>query len=266
MVPSLKKNVRSLFTAAACILAFIALDTKTSSAQGGGKSIRDSVISLSMLNASISANISGADFGERFGLNFGLGVHFSRKTDKNYLWGLNYNFMFGNEIFEPDMLRHLRAASGDVFDMDGEPANILFFLRGHMAGGHVGKIFPIFGPNPNSGLIIRVGGGYMQHKISVESRRNDVRGLRDEYRDGYDRLAVGFYTQQFIGYQHLATSRLTNFFIGFEFNQGFTQNVRLWNFDAMQRDTGSRFELLSGLRFGWTIPMYRRMPQEYYTF
>jgi hypothetical protein len=244
-------------------LFFSAFETK---GQGGGKSIKDSTIALSSINASMGGNLSGGDFAKRFGPSFGLGVHFSRKTDKNFLWGADYTFLFGNDIREPNMLQHIRSNNGDIFDMTGEPAFVLFFLRGHMGGLHVGKIFPIFGPNPNSGLMVKLAGGYIQHKISVEARRNDVRPVQDAYRDGYDRLTAGFYSQQFIGYQHLSNTRLANFFVGFEFTQGFTQNIRNFNFDTQQQDTGNRIDLISTLRFGWTIPMYRRTPQEYYLY
>ena len=57
---------------------------------------------------------------------------------------------------------------------------------------------------------------------------------------------------------------MINFFGGFEFTQGFLQGRRVWLYDLEKPGTGNRLDLLSGFRIGWTLPLYKRTPNEFY--
>jgi hypothetical protein len=45
---------------------------------------------------------------------------------------------------------------------------------------------------------------------------------------------------------------------------GLTQSLRPYNFDTRQSDEGTRTDVLHGLRFGWTLPIYRRTDDAFY--
>ena len=97
----------------------------------------------------------------------------------------------------------------------------------------------------------------MQHKIRIQDDpESPVASLTNEYKKGYDRLTNGWSLNQFVGYQYFAKNKRINFYAGIESTQGFTQNVRGYNFDTKSYDNESRLDVLYGLRIGWIVPFY----------
>ena len=136
--------------------------------------------------------------------------------------------------------------------------------RGFTAMLNVGKIFPVFGPNDNSGIEFTLGIGVLQHKIRYQVERNTVPWLRDDYAHGFDRLTNGFALSQSLGYRYFGNNRLLNLFIGVEFFEAFTKNRRAYNTDQKSSDNSSRTDLSYGVKVGWTIPLYKKTPREFY--
>jgi hypothetical protein len=112
--------------------------------------------------------------------------------------------------------------------------------------------------------MLNIGGGMLQHKILIDNEDRNVPSISGDYKKGYDRLSNGFALREFIGYQFLSNYRLINFYAGVEFIQAWTKCRRIVNFDTMQRDLTKRHDLLIGIRVGWLLPIYNRMPDEYY--
>jgi len=78
-------------------------------------------------------------------------------------------------------------------------------------------------------------------------------------------LAGGFSLSQFVGYMHIGDNRLLNFFGGVEIYEAWTKPKREVNFDTTKPDLiTNRFDLLVGLKIGWLIPIFQRMPEKYY--
>ncbi len=69
---------------------------------------------------------------------------------------------------------------------------------------------------------------------------------------------------EFIGYLFLGKTRILNFYAGFEFVQAWTKNRRDVNFDTGEKDDKLRFDILTGFKIGWVIPLYKRTPSDYY--
>ena len=55
-----------------------------------------------------------------------------------------------------------------------------------------------------------------------------------------------------------------NFFVGIEFIQAFTQDVRMYDYNSQTSYEDNRVDLLSGLKFGWTIPLHKKSDNQYY--
>jgi len=128
----------------------------------------------------------------------------------------------------------------------------------------VGKIIAFKKPNVNSGIYIALGLGSLQHKIKIDVDKGTVPYLNEEYQKGYDRLTNGFAISQFIGYRFFGHYKLLNFFAGVELVEAFTQNRRAWNFDTNSSETGSRTDIMLGLKAGMVIPVYRKQTDKYY--
>ncbi|HQW06014.1 MAG: hypothetical protein IPH05_18010 [Flavobacteriales bacterium] len=223
------------------------------------QTIGDTTIALVVVQANYAQQFPGGDLVDRFGTNSNIGLGAFRKFSNNYTLGGEGSFMFGNKVVEPGILRNVINSAGQIVDNTGEQADVFLYERGWSAFATVGRIFPLFGPNPNSGLHLKLGGGYLRHKVRVQTQKNVVPQLEDEYLEGYDRLSAGPAALAYLGYQHLSNKGRVNFHIGLEFMAGFTQALRAYNFDTEQYNTPNRLDLLSGVRAGWSLPIYKKL-------
>ena len=228
-------------------------------------SIQDTSIVIVPITLSYAYQVPTGDMGEQFGANSNIGLSASVKFKSNYSLGLEGSFIFGNKVLDRSMFRNIITSNGVIVNQDGQPADILLFERGYTIIAFAGKVIPVAGPNPNSGIMLKLGGGYMRHKVLIQSQNDVVPALEDDYLKGYDRLAAGPMAMFFMGYQHLGNNRFINFMVGFELNIGFTESLRPYNFDSGRANSGTNIEGLNGLRFGWTLPIYKaRDDRQYY--
>lgn len=227
------------------------------------QNLKDTVIRIPFINLSYSPQIPGGDFGKRFGLTNNIGLNFGIKTAKNWQFEFEGNFLFGNKIKEDSLLDFLRTNEGYIIDKYGEAVNVLIYERGFIESIMVGKLFPFGGVNLNSGIITKLGVGFMHHKIRIENQDDKVAALTKANLVYVDRLTMGIALKQYIGYQYFSNRKLINFNIGLEFTEGFTQGMRDYQFGyGAYRE--HRKEFLMGIRAGWIFPIYRKTPEEFY--
>lgn len=230
----------------------------------GQVSVKDSSIAMVIVSPSGGTHLPGGNLKDRFGMNAFIGLGVELKTKKQFSFELQGSFLFGNNVRENNMFDALKTEEGFVLDVYGSISTILIQERGFTSSFNFGYLVPFKKPNPNSGLIFKVGIGFMRHKIRIEHTNNSIPLLEGEYLKGYDRLTNGIMLTEFIGYRFLSNKRLLNFFAGFEFMQGFTKNRRDYNYDIMGPDNTKRLDLLNGIRVGWILPIYKQAPSEYY--
>jgi hypothetical protein len=226
--------------------------------------IKDSTIALVAVQANYAQQLPGGDMADRFGTNSNIGLGAFRKLRNNITLGAEGSFLFGNKVVEPGILRNVLNSAGQVVDAEGKMADIFLFERGWTVFGTVGRIFPLFGPNPNSGLHLKLGGGFMRHKIRVQTQKNVVPQLEGDNLEGYDRLVAGPAGLFYLGYQHFSDRGRINFHIGLEVMFGSTRALHPFNFDTEQFNKAHRSDLLSGIRAGWTLPIYRKKDTRYH--
>jgi len=228
-----------------------------------GKAQIDSAITLPMLGINLGGDLPFADLAERFGPNLKAGGSFMVKTKRNWIYGLDYSLMFGRNVRE-DVISQLKNPDGFVTDNEGYPADLRITQRLMALHFTAGRVFKLASANPNSGLMICVGAGVLQHKINIYDQQNKIAAFKEERKYGFDRLSVGFSLSQFVGYLFLSESRYLNFYTGFEFYQAFTTNIRKVNYDTGLPDSRKRFDALGGIRFGWILPLYKKKPNDFY--
>lgn len=227
-------------------------------------SIRDSSISMHMAGLGYSFQLPAGDLADRYGWNSMIEGNYAYKLKSNYIFSLNGGFIFGNQMKETTMLDGLKNDEGAILGDDGKYADIRLFERGYHISLTFGKMFSFKKPNPNSGILVMAGPGFIQHKIRIETIGNTVPQLNKEYKRGYDRLTNGVELHEVIGYYHFGNKHLVNYYLGFEFIQAFTKSRRDYNFDTMSKDDKDRIDLLFGIRAGWMLPIYKKAPQKYY--
>lgn len=206
-----------------------------------------------MIHVSAGIQLPGADLADRFGFNgvYGGGLDFM--TANNYFIGFEGQVISGQQVRE-DPLSILRTPEGYIIGNDRTLSRVGLREHGMYLGGTFGKLFTF--SEERSGLRVSFGAGWLQHRIFIQDGENTLTQLFGDYSKGYDRLSGGVAFNQFIGWQKLGKLKRANFMIGFEFNQGFTESRRDWDFSERKKLEGRRVDLRFGIKAAWTMPFY----------
>jgi len=230
------------------------------------RNVRDSIIGTPMIGVHYGANWTAGDLYQRYGFLNHIGILAGYKTSRNVFWGMDANFMFGNQVKMTGLFDHLVDSYGNITDVNGDIAKVLVYSRGVNVNFAAGFILPILSPNENSGIFIHGGVGYLLHRLRVETQDQVIPQLELDYKKGYDRLTIGPNLHQFIGYSFLANGGFYNFYGGFYIQEGFTKNKRTIFFDQpdVPVSTDTRIDIQYGVKIGWQIPFYKRQPKDFY--
>ena len=187
------------------------------------------------------------------------------KTKNNWLLAAEAGFIFGSDVKNKEtILENISTSEGWVIDGNGTYAEIRMYERGFTGMAGVGKLFSGLGPNPNSGFMFMLKGGYLQHKIRIENPGNAAPQVAGAYKKGYDKLSDGPALNEFIGYMYLGNNRIASFFGGISCTQSWTRSRRIYDFHDMKKDDALHTDLLYELKIGWIIPFYKRASREFY--
>lgn len=230
--------------------------------------IKNEKISTWMFQATYAYQFSGMDTKTLFGNNHSIGGSVFYKTDNNWIFSVNGNFITGNSvnITRQELFGDILDNNGEIITGDGIYGSYALFERGAHFQARVGKIFPILSPNPNCGFFVQGGLGYLYNRIRTEfgSYASPPPALAGDYLYGYDRMRGGFAWSAEIGYIFLSNSRVLNFSLSLEFTQAYTKSLREWDFTLMKKDTNLYIDQYIGIRAAIYIPTYKRKPAEYY--
>jgi hypothetical protein len=229
--------------------------------------IHDSIISTPLIYATYSYQFPGGDLAKQFGSNSSIGGGLLFKTRHNWLFGAEGNFMFGQSVKNSDsLLKSITTHEGFVIDANGYYADLVYYERGFSFLVKFGKVIPLLAPNPNCGFTLIAGAGYIQDKIRIHNPGNTAPQLLGDYKKGYDRLNGGIVATGSLSYMYLSNTRLLNFSVGFEFMQAWTNPYREIDFGTGLKDTGKLSSQFYGIKVCWIIPLYKRMPKEFYLY
>jgi hypothetical protein len=232
----------------------------------GQRSKNDSTLSRTWVGIEYGGNWTQADLADRYGFMNHLGVMTGFKTSKNWFFGLQSSFIFGNNVRMTGLFDHLIDSNGNITDVNGNIAAVVVYPRGFSTNACIGKIFPVFGSNKNSGIFVHTGVGYLLHRMKIETNEQVIPQIELDYKKGYDRLTTGVNVHQFIGYNFMSNSGGYHFYGGFYAQEGFTNNRRTINFDEpdVPVSTELRLDVQIGFKLGWVIPIYKRQPKDFY--
>lgn len=196
------------------------------------------------------------ELSNRFGFSNNVGMDISFKLKSNWLLGIAGDYLFGSQVKENPLAPILTQSTFQLIGNDGSLGDIPLQLSGFELAFRVGKLIPVSRKHPNSGFLISLAPGFMQHKIWMNSNTNKYYQIDPTYKTGYDRLTNGAMLRGGIGYQYIEKRRFLSFYGGIDFAIGFTQEVRNWNFDLMSADKHRRLDMLIGLKLAWIIPVF----------
>jgi hypothetical protein len=137
----------------------------------------DSAISAFIPNISFSYQIPGGDMALEFGDNATIGGGFFYKSKSNILLSADFNYIFGGTIKnEAEILKMVLNKDGYIIDGNGTLALYTVYERGYSVNMRIGKIFNLLSANPNSGVMLMGGIGYLSHFVKIDKWKNAICG------------------------------------------------------------------------------------------
>lgn len=265
-------------------LPFLLLALLTGATAMGQAKLRDiekEIVPTVLFQFTYAAQFPGMDTKELYGFTNTVGGSVIYKTENNWMFTANGNFIFGDRL-KPDRIgilgEGITTTDGDVIGGGGMPASMAFFQRGLHFQAEVGKLFP-FKPNPNSGFFVQFGAGYLRNRIRIDYQieaMNPPYPVMDDYQYGYDRMRGGPALHAETGYLLMSNSKLYNLSVSVEVTYARTRHLRDYDFRVYfdengepyvmgYNDKNARFnDLYYGVRVSWMFPTYQRKPEQYY--
>jgi hypothetical protein len=180
------------------------------------------------------------------------------KTKSNWLYGLEFGYMFSEDIKE-NTLGSLVTKDGAIVGNIGRYAVIAIQQRGlKLPMLKIGKLFKGLAPKwldqQTSGPLILVGGGFFQHQM-VFNVNAELQFLQKDKAYGYDRMCNGIALHQSVGYMMTHRNRYFGGYIALEALEGFTQSRR-YDYDLRSYDPKNRLDLVYSLKLGLILPIF----------
>lgn len=204
---------------------------------------------------------------DRYGFCNNVGLNISYKFKRNWIFGVEGAYIFGSRVKEDPITNSIATYSSpaQIIGNDGSLLTPNLELSGFEVALRLGKLIPINKKkHPNSGFVISLSAGYLQHKIKITANTNNFPQLDPTYKLGYDRLTSGTMLNGYFGYLFLEKRKFLSFTAGLEYTLGFTQNRRNWDFDLMSSNTELRYDMLIGIKLGWVIPVFTNKSNQVY--
>ena len=245
------------------------------------KDIMKAPIPVAMFQATYAFHIPGMDTKDMYGISNNVGGGFVFKTESNWLFTANGNFIYGTRL-NIDRVgvfgEGITTETGEIIGGSGSYSTFEISQRGFHFQVEAGKLFP-FVPNPNSGFFVQAGLGYLRNRLHVayqQTMLNTPYQVDGDYQYGYDHMRGGPALHLEAGYLLLNDTRLLNASIAFEVTYACTHSLRDYDFRVFTNpetgvmepvgyiDPNKRFnDFYYGIRVTWNIPTYERQPQEF---
>ena len=213
----------------------------------------------------VAPSIGLVQFGQQYLRFSSIPITAYYKTNKNYTYGLMGSGYFGSDIVQPGLFTGM-TYDNQLIDINGNPAQVRFQMRGWYAMATGGKIFSFKRQrNLNKGIHVRMGAGFMQHKIRMQFDSDKLPQLEDAYIKGYDRLHNGLMLMAGAQY-HVIAMRNLSLFAGIDYVQGYTKNRRSWEYSLNKKDDCIKTDQYINLNAGIIIPlkMYKKTEARYF--
>lgn len=228
----------------------------------------DEKISTPFFTAVVGWTLPYGEMGNRYNSFMNVNANLGWKTTGNWIYTLEFGFQFGtdNVKIKNDILSGLMTSTTDPFiiSMEGSDAGVVAYNRNLSLSFFAGKIIPLWFSNPNSGLMINLGVGFLQHQIIYQPTLSEAPQIQGDYAYGYDRQMRGPMVSAFLGYIHMSKKKYINFYAGIQFDNAFTKMTRKYQFDLHSGDDKLYTDQMLTLKIGWMFPFFGRKADKIY--
>lgn len=222
-----------------------------------------------------SSGIAGGNMRDLYqGPYIDFNINCEYKYQSNWMVTLDADLWFG---YNSDNLRNREqripgySPTGVLYSWGGYDGAVAAHNRGIAARIGGAKIIPVIKGNPNSGIMLKVSGGWMMHKTVFTQDMNEspVPQINGDYGRLYDHLRHGAILTEGVGFVFMS-NHLTyvNFKVMFEVSQCVSWSTRPWQLDNYMnlngKDGNRYFDLMYGLKLSWMFPLMGKTTYDYY--
>lgn len=206
-------------------------------------------------------------------LDFGLEWNYKYKN--NWLLTFDADIWFGNDnlLQRTERIRNVFTTQGYAMGWGGYDGMVTAYNRNLCARPGVGKIISLFPKNPDSGILLKLSGGWFMQKTVFyqDYDRSLVYQLRGDYAKIYDHLRNGVILTESVGFVYMSNySTYINAKISFDISQCWSWSSRPYTIDNLMglngKDNNRYFDLLYGVRLSWMFPFTGKNTYDYYYF
>ena len=165
-------------------------------------------------------------------------------------------------VYQPD---------GTAYGWGGTDGYLTAYNRSLSVRPGVGKIITVTPKNPNSGILLKLSGGWMMqktvfHQDYTESPVPQINGDKSKL---FDHLRHGAILTESIGYVFMSNySTYVNVKVELQVSQCWSWSTRPWVLDDLMglngKDNGRYFDLLYGVKLSWMFPLMGKTTYDYY--
>ena len=259
----------------------------------GGRSVADAQVKLNVDTlechmVAFSAGMSAAGGGSNsqgltegnmrdlyHGANLGFGLEWGYQWRSGWTMGLDADLWFGltsdNLTRRGERMPNVFNAIGHTMGINGEEAVVTAYNRGLALRPAVGRIIRVLPRNPNSGILLRVGGGWFMQKTVFHQDFNhpEAYQVSGEYAKLYDHLRNGVMLTESVGFIYMSNYlTYVNVKVTFDVSQCWSWSSRPYTIDNLMglngRDPSRYFDLMYGVRLTWMFPFTGKTTYDYY--
>ena len=226
-----------------------------------------------------SNGMTGGSMGELYAPPYtDFGLEWNYKFKSNWLLTFDADLWFGSSS---DNLRNRSDRMSDIYTHSdygdyaigwgGTDGVVIAYNRSIAARPGVAKIIPVLPKNPNSGILLKLSGGWFMQKtvFSQDPDRDPVPQLKGDYAKLRDHLRNGAILTESIGFVFMSNySTYINVKISFDISQCISWSSRPYTLDNYMglngKDNNCYFDLIYGFRLTWMFPFTGKTTYDYY--
>ena len=199
-----------------------------------------------------------------FGHNSAIGASYFLENKNNIILGIESNYLFGSNIKDSNIFENITTSTGAIIAANGQYANINLMQRGfdaYIFGGYTLH----FSKENLSGIYLFQGLGYLEYKIFIDTKNQNIPQLNEDMKEGYDRFSNGISAKSSIDYKYYHHKGRFQMSIGLNYTFAYTKNQRTYDFQKNEYYSNKReWNKLIGLKTEIIIPIQRKNQEEFF--
>ena len=227
-------------------------------------------------SGSTSTGVTGGNMRDLYQgpyLNFSIGCDY--KYLSNWLVTFDGDMWIGydsdNLKDRSERMGDIMTPSGFIMGWGGTDGNMQAYNRSLAARIGVGKMITVIPDNPNSGILLKLSGGWlMQKTVYIQDRTEaSLPQLRGDYGRLYDHMRQGAVLTESLGFCYMSNLQTyVNFKVELSVSESLMWSTRPYVIDNLMglngKDENRYFDLFYGLKLTWMFPLMGKTTYDYY--